>query len=174
MRWGALSHYLGDTIGHEAAVNPSVAIEFPKLAARYGPAVAYDDNPRAHVRTEFAFDIDQISKHRFAPLKYLERVGLKVADDLLERSMEETYGLRMKQIMGKERGTVVRGYRFSVRRFLPRIAYAEVLLHCREFPPATTEPEMNRVVGDLAQSGLENQWEPYRRHAGIGTMRWPG
>ena len=34
---GALSHYLGDTIGHSVAVNPSVAIEFPKLARRYGP-----------------------------------------------------------------------------------------------------------------------------------------
>jgi len=65
---GALSHYLGDTIGHAAAVNPSVAIEFPKLEARFGPVVFYDESPHAHVRTEFAFDTDQISKRRFAPL----------------------------------------------------------------------------------------------------------
>ncbi len=29
---GALSHYVGDTIGHADAVNPAVAAEFPKLA----------------------------------------------------------------------------------------------------------------------------------------------
>src|SRR6185437_16463229 len=61
---GALSHYVGDSIGHSEAVNAAVAIEFPKLARKYGPRVTYDENPHAHVRTEFAFDVNQISKHR--------------------------------------------------------------------------------------------------------------
>src|ERR1700760_749413 len=33
---GALSHYIGDSIGHSQATNRAVPIEFPKLAARYG------------------------------------------------------------------------------------------------------------------------------------------
>ena len=33
---GALSHYVGDTIGHMDAVNPSVAIEFPELGSSTG------------------------------------------------------------------------------------------------------------------------------------------
>ena len=56
---GALSHYVGDSVGHHDAVNPSTAIVFPKLALQYGQSVTYDENPHAHVRTEFAFDIDQ-------------------------------------------------------------------------------------------------------------------
>ena len=38
---GALSHFIGDSIGHSAATNPSVALVFPKLKARYGPSVNY-------------------------------------------------------------------------------------------------------------------------------------
>jgi len=31
---GALSHYVGDTMGHMDAVNPAVAVEFPDLAQK--------------------------------------------------------------------------------------------------------------------------------------------
>lgn len=75
---GALSHYVGDSTGHSVAVNPSVAIDFPKLRAQYGPVVTYDESPHSHVRTEFAFDINEISKRRFAPSAYLEHVGLSL------------------------------------------------------------------------------------------------
>lgn len=51
---GALSHYIGDTIGHFKVINPAVAIEFPNLFKHYGPSVTYDENPHAHVRTEFS------------------------------------------------------------------------------------------------------------------------
>src|SRR5690242_5042111 len=33
---GALSHYIGDSVGHPEATNISVPVEFPKLRARYG------------------------------------------------------------------------------------------------------------------------------------------
>jgi Zinc dependent phospholipase C len=36
---GALSHYVGDSIGHSQATNPSVAIMFPKLRGKYGSSV---------------------------------------------------------------------------------------------------------------------------------------
>jgi hypothetical protein len=38
---GALSHYLGDSIGHSQAINPSVAVEFPNLRREFGPIVTY-------------------------------------------------------------------------------------------------------------------------------------
>ncbi|MGA9986063.1 MAG: zinc dependent phospholipase C family protein, partial [Acidobacteriaceae bacterium] len=72
---GALSHYVGDTMGHLDAVNPAVAVEFPELAQKFGPVVTYEQSPHAHVRTEFAFDIDQLSHSRFAPASYLRHVG---------------------------------------------------------------------------------------------------
>src|ERR1022692_3886343 len=45
---GALSHYASDIAGHPA-VNQSVAIEFPKLQAKYGMSVRYAQDKTAHL-----------------------------------------------------------------------------------------------------------------------------
>src|SRR5271168_2042898 len=68
---GALSHYIGDTVGHAQAINLAVPVEFPKLAEKYGPVVNYAEGESQHVRTEFAFDINEIAHHRMAPVHYL-------------------------------------------------------------------------------------------------------
>jgi hypothetical protein len=39
---GALSHYLGDSIGHAEAINPAVGVDFPKLRRKYGPVVTFE------------------------------------------------------------------------------------------------------------------------------------
>src|SRR5580700_8026237 len=54
---GALSHYIGDSIGHANATNLAVPIEFPSLAAKYGKSVNYAEGKHQHIQTEFAFDI---------------------------------------------------------------------------------------------------------------------
>jgi hypothetical protein len=165
---GALSHYVGDTIGHPVAVNPAVAEEFPKLAKRYGSSVAYDENPHAHVRAEFAFDINEISKHRMAPSAYLRHVGLRVPTTLLAKAFFATYGLNFRDVLG-ERRPVVRAYRFAVRSFLPRIAYAEVVLHRRSFPPDTPSPAFELFQKHLADADFEKGWNQYRKKPGFRT-----
>jgi hypothetical protein len=165
---GALSHYVGDSIGHSQAVNAAVASEFPRLARKYGPLVTYDENPHAHVRTEFAFDVNEISKHRMAPSAYLRHVGLKVPSALLARAFSETYGLDFEQIVGKRR-PVVRSYRFAVRSFLPRIAWAESVLHRRGFPPDTPSQAFQIFNQRLAEADFAKQWNQYRKKAGIRT-----
>src|ERR1700758_1529268 len=116
---GALSHYLGDNIGHSECINPATAAEFPKLERKYGESVTYDENPHAHVRTEFAFDIDQLNHHRLAPAAYLQHVGLKVPRKLVERAFFETYGLPLHEVLGPEI-PAIRSYRTSVRSWIPR------------------------------------------------------
>lgn len=165
---GALSHYIGDTIGHSEAINEAVPIEFPKLGKKYGSVVTYEQGEHPHVRTEFAFDVNEISKRHFAPSAYLKHVGLAVPIPLLRRALFQTYGIDLYQIIG-HRKPVLRGYGFAVRTFLPRIAYAEVLLHKNSFPPDATGPESVTLNKDLAQSDFENGWDQYRKKAGIGT-----
>ena len=170
---GALSHYLGDTNGHSLAVNPAVAIEFPKLARRYGNSVSYEQGKRQHVRTEFAFDINEIARHRFAPLGYLRHVGLGVPTSQLARAFFDTYGLDELTVLGGRR-PVLRGYRFGVRTFLPRIAYAETVLHRHSMPPDTPGPELDKLIADLHQADTANNWEPFRRKPGIATYSLAG
>ena len=49
---GALSHYASDIAGHPA-VNRAVAIEYPKLRAKFGKSVRYAQDKTAHLKTEF-------------------------------------------------------------------------------------------------------------------------
>src|ERR1700676_2933691 len=63
---GSLSHYAADIAGHPA-VNQAVAIEYPKLRARYGKSVRYAQDKTAHLKTEFGFDMVQAAKNRYAP-----------------------------------------------------------------------------------------------------------
>ena len=62
---GALSHYASDIAGHPA-VNQSVAIQYPKLRARFGNSVRFAQNKTAHLKTEFGFDTVQVAKNRYA------------------------------------------------------------------------------------------------------------
>ena len=166
---GALSHYVGDSLGHSLATNISVPVEFSGLRKEYGPWVTYDEDPHAHVQTEFAFDVNEISKRRFAPPDYLESVGLKVSLPLLSRAFEETYGIPLHDIVGGSQHPNLFGYQISVHHLLPRIAAAEALLHDKEMPADTASPEFDQMVHALAQSGVENGWDAFRSKAGIGT-----
>jgi hypothetical protein len=163
---GSLSHYIGDTVGHSAAINLSVPVEFPKLKTRYGTNVNYAQDPHAHVRTEFAFDVNQLSKRRFAPSAYVKYVGLEVPRDLLRKAFFETYGLNLPDIIGTKE-TSIRIYRYAAHRFLPNIARAETLLHKKDFPEDTPSPDLDDLTKDLLQASADNNWEAYRKTPGF-------
>jgi hypothetical protein len=165
---GALSHYLGDTLGHAEVINPAVGVAFPSLAAKYGPNVNYAEGPHQHVRTEFAFDVDQIANHRMAPEKYLNQIGFAVPVPLLTRAFYDTYGLDLAKILGHS-NPKLRGYRYFVRTLLPRVAYAETLLHRKGFPPDVPSPALDALNQDIARLAAANNWAAYRSRAGIGT-----
>ncbi len=90
---GALSHYIGDSIGHSQATNRAVALQFPKAGGALRGSVNYAEGKHQHVQVEFAFDIDQIAKHHLAPLGYLRHIGLRVPAHQLALAFYETYGL---------------------------------------------------------------------------------
>ncbi|MGA8111393.1 MAG: zinc dependent phospholipase C family protein [Acidobacteriaceae bacterium] len=161
---GALSHYVGDTVGHKDAVNVSVPMEFPALEKKYGPVVTYEENEHAHVRTEFAFDIDQLSHARFAPAAYLRHVGFKVPRGLLERAFYATYGISLHSLLGRSETVNFGAYAWAVRQFLPRFAFAEVLIHKKGFPPDSNLPDFQEFAQRLKTADTINGWEKYRKH----------
>jgi hypothetical protein len=166
---GALSHYLGDSIGHSEATNLAVPEEFPKLRAKYGSSVSYAEGRHQHVQTEFAFDINEIAHHRVAPLSFLRHIGLRVATRQLALAFYQTYGITENFGLPRGRLINVSDYRFATRTFIPRIAYALTLIHRGTEPPDPTSPavvELEKEAGAVAQ---ENNWQAYRRKAGIET-----
>ena len=151
---GALSHYVGDSIGHSQATNRAVALEFPKLAKRYGQNVNYAQGQHQHVQVEFAFDIDQITKHRLAPLGYLRHIGLRVPQHQLALAYYETYGLTQQIDKNKERQYFnVQSYSTATRKLIPRVAYALTLLHRNDEPPEPDTPDAKEIENESADSG---------------------
>src|ERR1035441_6215354 len=171
---GALSHYIGDSAGHSLATNLAVPLEFPKLRAQYGPVVNYAEGKYPHIQTEFAFDIDGIAHHRFAPVRYLRHVGLEVPVKQLALAFYQTYGLAEDFSGARGRRFNVRGYRFAVHAFIPRIAYAVTILHRRHEPADPNTPEVLEIEKEVANLSAEDHWDLYRRKAGIGTYALAG
>jgi hypothetical protein len=165
---GALSHYVGDSIGHAEATNISVPVEFPALRAKYGSDVNYAEGRHQHVQTEFAFDIDEIAHHRMAPVRFLRHIGLKVPVQQLALAYYQTYGLSGEFSPRRQRINV-REYRFMVHTFFPRVAYAITLLHRGHEPAEPTTADAAAIDREVARVAAENDWEQYRRHAGVGT-----
>src|SRR5271166_4155290 len=116
---GALSHYISDINGHPF-INLSVGIEYPELSRRYGPAVPYDVDHKAHLRTEFGFDVLQVAKGRYAPEDYHNFIGFEVSASLLERAFYDTYGLKLTNVMPREQ-LAMGTYRRSVSRIIPEM-----------------------------------------------------
>jgi hypothetical protein len=162
---GALSHYLGDSIGHSEAINPATAVEFPKLRRKFGPSVTYDQSPHGHIRTEFAFDVEELSAEAFAPPAYLRFIGLEVPRKFLERAFLDTYGFDIHEILGKAR-PALRSYRTSVRSFIPAFANAEVVLHKHQFPPHPDDEAYRIFAERVARTNYERRWK--HAYKGLG------
>jgi hypothetical protein len=95
---GALSHYAADIVGHPA-VNQAVAIQYPKLRAKFGRSVRYAQDKTAHSKTEFGFDTLQVAKNRYASQQYHDFIGFQVSKGLLERVFPIVYGVELKDVL---------------------------------------------------------------------------
>jgi hypothetical protein len=115
---GALAHYAADNEGHRLAVNLSVPILYPKLRRKYGDVVTYDQNPGAHLKTEFGFDVLEVAKGRYAADSYHDFIGFQVSKPLLEKAFEETYSLELKSVFS-DFDLAVGTYRRSVSEAIP-------------------------------------------------------
>jgi hypothetical protein len=163
---GALSHYFGDSIGHSRAINPATAIEFPKLEHKYGTIVTYGESPHGHIRTEFAFDVEELRNLEFAPTAYLQAVGFRVPRRFLERAFAATYDIDIHGVLGEDRAAL-RSYRTAVRSFIPAFAQAEVVLHRNQFPPQPDNDDYRIFSERVARTNYDRRWKHTYRGPGF-------
>ena len=95
---GALCHYASDNEGHALAVNRAVPLMYPKLRAKYGDSISYDEAPKQHLLVEFAFDVILVANGGYKLQAYHDYIGFTVSEPLLERAFKRTYGLDMDDL----------------------------------------------------------------------------
>ncbi len=155
---GALSHYLGDSIGHSEAINPATGVEFPNLSRRFGPDVTYDESPHGHIRTEFAFDVEQATRQAFAPPAYLDFIGFQIPRKFLAQAFIDTYGFDIHEVLGQAR-PALRSYSTSARSFIPAFAEAEVVLHRHQFLPPPDDEAYRIFAERVTRTNYDRRWK---------------
>jgi Zinc dependent phospholipase C len=164
---GALSHYAADIAGHPA-VNQAVAIEYPKLRAKYGKSVRYAQDKTAHLKTEFGFDMVQVAKNRYASQQYHAFIGFQVSKPLLERVFPVVYGMELKDVLTHE-DLAVGSYRFSVSRMIPRMTQVALQTHKKDLMRETPNFAKRKFLYRLSRSDYEKEWGKDYVKPGVGT-----
>ena len=117
---GALAHYHADIQGHKLGTNQSVPLVYPETGLQFGRVVTYEEDPVAHMRMEFGFDVLQAARGNYAPQAYRDFIGFKMAREVLERAFYKTYGLQLKHTF-VYLPLAERVFRLSVKAVMPQI-----------------------------------------------------
>jgi hypothetical protein len=163
----ALSHYASDLRGHPA-VNRAVAIEYPKLRAKFGKSVRYAQDKNAHLKTEFGFDTLQVEKNRYASQQYHDFIGFQVSKPLLERVFPVVYGMELKEVLPRE-DLAVGSYRFAVSRIIPEMTRVALQTHKKDAIHEKRSLAKRKFLYRLSRSGYEKEWGKDYTKPGIGT-----
>jgi hypothetical protein len=164
---GALSHYASDIAGHPA-VNQAVAIQYPKLRAKFGQFVRYAQGKTAHLKTEFGFDTVQVAKNRYASQQYHDFIGFQVSKSLLERVFPVVYGVELKEVLTHE-DLAVGSYRFAISRLIPQMTQVALQTHKKELMRETPNFARQKFLYRLSRSGYEKEWGKDYVKPGLGT-----
>ncbi len=165
---GAMAHYCSDNNGHGLAVNLSVPILYPELKKKFGNVVTYDQNPAAHLKTEFAFDVVQVANGHYAPASYHDYIGFEVANDLLAKAFFETYGLELKTLF-PDYDRTIGTFRYSVSTLIPKMTIVAWQIKKDDLQKETPGLTRNKFIYNVSRSSYEKDWKNEYQRPGFGT-----
>ncbi len=164
---GALAHYRGDTIGHPS-IGVATAREYPHLGARFGPFVSYYDSPKAHIRTEYGFDVVQVAQGHYVKDDYTNFIGFNVATPVLERAFKDTYGVDVKTVL-KHEGLAINTYRYSVSTAIPEMTRAAVLHYSKQIQEQVPNFDRSHFVYRVNRVDYQHEWGKQYHKPGFGA-----
>jgi len=164
---GALAHYASDNTGHPT-INQVVAITFPKLRRKYGPEVTYVDDPKAHIRTEFGFDMEQVAKNRYTSDNFHDFIGFNISKPLLERAFAETYGIQLSDVMHNE-DLAIGTFRRSISQIIPEMTRVALVSRRDEIVRDTPNFNEKKFLYHLSRASYQKEWGNGYRKPGFGT-----
>jgi hypothetical protein len=149
-------------------VNKAVAREFPKLGAKYGPIVTYDQDHKAHIRTEFGFDVVQVAKQRYTSDAYHDFIGFEVAKPVLERAFLKTYGISLGDVFGNL-DLSIGSFRWSVSRAIPEMTRVALLTKRDELVKENPSLAKKKFLYNLKRSEYEREFGKQYQKPGLGA-----
>src|ERR1700722_9568228 len=165
---GALAHYVADNFGHPVAVNRTVPLVYPKLRAKFGSEITYEDNPAAHLKTEFGFDVIEVARGQYANEAYHDFIGFKVAKPLLERAFEQTYCVPLKSLFSNL-DLALGTYRWSVSQAIPEMTKAAWAAKRKDIQSLQAGMTRRRYVYHISVAAYQKDWDDKYQKPGPGA-----
>lgn len=165
---GSLAHYAGDTEGHPVAINRTVPMLYPKLRAKYGPMVTYEDDPAKHLKTEFGFDVIEIARGQYASQAYHDFIGFKVDKPLLEQAFQQTYCLGLPKLF-HDLDLALGTYRYSVSRVIPEMTKAAWAAKKKQILQLQAGMTRRKYIYSLSRAAYQQEWTDKYRRPGLGA-----
>lgn len=160
---GALAHYVGDNNGHSIGVNFAVPLLYPSLKKKYGDFVTYEENPSAHLKTEFGFDVLEVAQGRYVSDAYHDFIGFSVATPLLERAFQETYSISMQSLF-PDLDRTINSFRYDVRTILPKATRVAWVLKKDDIQKDARSATKRTFLYNLPRVRYEKEWGKNYRH----------
>jgi Zinc dependent phospholipase C len=154
---GALSHYVSDSEGHSLATNIAEPLLYPELRKKFGPVMSYEQDPLAHIKTEFGFDVLEVAKERYAPDSYRDFIGFSVAQRVLDQAFQDTYGLTLRSVFGNEQRTLG-SYRRDVSSLIPKATKVAWSLKKEEIQKDLPGITRREFLFNISRSSYEKNW----------------
>jgi zinc dependent phospholipase C len=164
---GALAHYTSDIAGHPS-VNAAVAQRFPKLKAKYGSQVTFAQSKRAHVQTEFGFDVVQVAEHRYTSDAYHNFIGFQVSKPVMERAFLKTYGIELKDVFSSV-DLSIGTFRRSISSVIPEMTRVALLLKKDELVKEDPTFAKRKFLYNLKRTDYEKEWGKGYQKPGPGA-----
>jgi hypothetical protein len=142
---------------------------FPQLREKYGPHVTYEDNPKAHIRTEFGFDMTQVAKNRYTSDRYHDFVGFEVSKPVLERAFQDTYGVPLNQILPDE-DLAIGTFRRAISHIIPEMTRVALVARKKELVSETPNFNSRKFRYYLSRASYQREWGKGYRKPGSGTQ----
>ncbi len=130
--------------------------------------MTYAQDHKAHIRTEFGFDMVQVAKNRYTSDRYHDFIGFEVAKPLLQRAFYETYDLKLEDVFG-DIDLEIGSYRRSISKIIPQMTRVALLARRDEIVKETPNFERKKFLYNLSRASYEREWGKGYRKPGFGA-----
>jgi hypothetical protein len=130
--------------------------------------VTFEQDPKAHIQTEFGFDVVQVSKQRYTSDAYHNFIGFEVSKPVLERAFLKTYGIKLGDIFGSV-DLSIGTFRRSISGIIPQMTRVALLTKKDDMVKEDPSFAKNKFLYNLKRSEYEKEWGKSYQKPGCGA-----
>ena len=139
---------------------------------KFGNSITYADDHVSHSRTEFAFDVFQAAKGRYASEGYKDFIGFQVSKRVLEAAFLDTYGMKIEAVFLNV-DLAIGSYRRAVGTILPALTKVAWQIKKEEIRKELPGITRKKFLYNLSRSSYEKNWGSTYQRPGFGRECWP-